>query len=694
MRYALKSLVITWVWFSVWLTGSDVVAQSAPIEFQVDESRWVYRTGAPLQLRVKSICSAAGILHGDLEIQVNDGVGGVIAAIRIPDQVYSPGRQEVDYLLPVQSHRVQNSIGFTFLFRERDSTSNQPNGRVYTSVGLLIPPRLRSFVVPIVRSAAELDKAVDDYEWLAIESYCPRRSDNLNTNPMVTLLPGLAAEDLPRDPLKHLVHDAVVVEASAFPELAGAQVQALEAWVLGGGSLFLQLGRELPQEQSDFLERLLLRTPNLLADEIEGTELIPVLRSGAVQTLDYGFGRVCLTTEKTWSRAAKPDRLKVFMDLWRMRPEHRRSLAKTGKLSLEFISERVIQGWNDYNNSRMQMEMQIAARTQGISAAESQLRLEMSSWERMLLSSQSLRPGQMIETLLPRNVRTVPIWLLSAIVLAYILYIGFADYILLGKIHRRRLTWITFPVVTLAVTLLTIGTAKGYLGSSVEHNRVVIRDVADNGRICREQRFVLYFRDSSDTVAIPLKNEVYTPVANQPQNVRAGYVAPEPVDSTLLMFEGNPTGEANSIQTFKQWKPQLNRSVLFPRDQSVPDAIANALNETQPKLNSNIDKVRSTIPEAIACGTISATGFGGTAINNSKDEQVALAQSVLSMCISRPDGPNGGLSGPLTLFEKISPSADIGLFDLVCGSDEEIRYLAVKESDLLVIYRRKVARTP
>ncbi len=47
----------------------------------------------------------------------------------------------------------------------------------------------------------------------------------------------------------------VVVESSGFPELAGAQVLALESWVLGGGSLFLHLGEELPTEQSEFVDR-------------------------------------------------------------------------------------------------------------------------------------------------------------------------------------------------------------------------------------------------------------------------------------------------------------------------------------------------------------------------------------------------------------------------------------------------------
>jgi len=683
------------------VTSSTAVwAQTGPIEFQVDESRSVYRTGAPLQLRVKVICSASGILNGDLEIQVNDGMGGIIASVRLPDLTYSAGRQEVDYLLPLQSHQVLNSIGFVFLFRETDPKTKKPSGPVHTSVGQLIPPRIRSFSSPIVRSAAESEKATDDYEWLAIESYLPKLADQSRNSPMVTMLPRLVADDLPRDPLKHLVHDVVVVESSGFAELAGAQVQALDAWVLGGGSLFLQLGEDLPTEQSEFVDRLLRRTPDLLGDEVEGTELIPVLKNGAVQTLDYGFGRVCLTTKRSWSRATPQDRQRAFVDLWRMRSEHRDSIAKTGLLSLELIRKKQNAEWQQYNaNNRYQIQQlqqlqQMQSGFQQNAARDLELQLLLSSWELHLKAASSPRPSQMIAALLPQDVRAVPIWLLSTIVLGYILYIGFGEYIVLGKMKKRRLTWFTFPIATLAITLLTIGTAKGYLGSSVEHNRVIIRDVTEDGFVCREQTFDLYFRSSTDSVLIPLQNEAFTPVANQPAGRSRGYQPPQSFESPTLLIDGYPTGKANSIQTIQQWKPQLNRSVRFPLEQKVPEAIARSqfgMRNTRQSAQS-VDQIREAVPEAVMYASMKGAGF--LSVDDiSKDGQWILCQTLLSMSFEKPS--NGvGLSGLFTLFDKISPSADIGLFDLVSGPDEEIRALAVRESDDLVIYRAKAATAP
>lgn len=695
----MQSLLRT-LYFAVCLvamSSTAVWAQTGPIEFQIDESRSVYRTGAPLQLHVKVICSASGILNGDLEIQVNDGMGGIVASVRLPDLTYSAGRQEVDYLLPLQSHQVLNSIGFVFLFRETDPKTKKPSGTVHTSVGQLIPPRIRSFSAPIVRSAAESEKATDDYEWLAIETYLPKLADRSRNSPMVTMLPRLVAEDLPRDPLKHLVHDVVVVESSGFAELAGAQVQALEAWVLGGGSLFLHHGDELPTEQSEFVDRLLRRTPDLLTDEVEGTELVPVLKNGAVQTLDYGFGRVCLTTNRSWSRATPQDRQRAFVDLWRMRSEHRDSIAQTGLLSLEPIRKQQNAEWQQYNaNNRYQIQQlqQMQSGFQQNAVRDLELQQLLSSWELQLKAASSPRPSQMIGALLPQDVRTVPIWLLSTIVLGYILYIGFGEYIVLGKMKKRRLTWFTFPIATLAITLLTIGTAKGYLGSSVEHNRVIIRDVTEDGFVCREQRFDLYFRSSTDTVLIPLQNEAFTPVANQPAGRSRGYQPPQSFESATLLIDGYPTGKANSIQTIQQWKPQLNRSVRFPAGQMAPEAISRSQFGTRDlRQYAQVSKrIRETVPGAVLYASMKGAAFPSVD-DISKDGQWNLCRTLLSVSLANPD--NGvGLSGLFTLFDKISPSADIGLFDLVNGPDEEIRVLAVRESDDLVIYRSKVTDAP
>ncbi len=123
-----------------------------------------------------------------------------------------------------------------------------------------------------------------------------------------------------------------------------------------------------------------------------------------------------------------------------------------------------------------------------------------------------------------------------------------------GKIKKRRLTWFTFPIATLAITLLTIGTAKGYLGSSIEHNRVILRDVTEDGLICREQQFDLYFQGSTARSRsrygtrrlrrLPTSRSATSPAIALHSRSRPG----------RSCFSGNPTGQATLIQALAAMK--------------------------------------------------------------------------------------------------------------------------------------------
>ena len=337
-------LAACWVLLGGGVQAFSQDRSSAPIQFEVDQAAWALRAGAPVPLRLKVTCSSTGILEGDLEIQVSDSIGGTIAVVRIPDLVYSPGRQEVEYLLPIQSHPLQTSLGITCFFREK-------SGTLYTDTGLLIVPSRRSFVVPIVRGARE--ESADDFAWLMLERWCPKHSNNSTFAPMLTITPRIQGADLPRDPLKHLAHDIVVVEAAGFTELVGAQVQAIEAWVKGGGSLFLQLGPEdLSTEQQAFLDRLVAKNPDVLDDVVEGTTLIPVIAGGVAAPIEYGFGQVWLTTERSWAEATETDRIAALGFLWRLRQEHRDSLKQSGELSLAPARSEPVTQWNQFGGNR------------------------------------------------------------------------------------------------------------------------------------------------------------------------------------------------------------------------------------------------------------------------------------------------------------------------------------------------------
>ncbi len=681
-------LAACWAGLSRWTLAFSQDTPRDPIQFEVDQSDWAMRVGAPVPLKLKIICSSPGIMEGDLEIQVSDNIGATIAQIRIPDCVYSPGRMEVEYLLPIQSHQMQGALGVTCFFREK-------KGGFYSNTGQLNLPSRRSCVVPIVRGADDQESA-DDFAWLRLESWCPKHSTRTGFAPLLTLTPRIRGADLPRDALKYLPRDIVVVEAAGFAELVAPQIRALDDWVKGGGALFLQIGpEELSTEQQAFLDRLTAKNPKVLSDVVEGTTLIPVIAGGAGVPIEFGFGQVWLTTERSWAEATQADRMAALGFLWRLRQEHRVSLIQSGELSLEPVRSEAVTAWTQYPNYTGSGNIQPGDPMYPFAKDDI-----LARWALILENSRSSRPGEMIEALMPRDVQAVPVWLLSAMILVYIAAIGFGDYIVLGKIKRRRWTWFTFPAMTLLVSLLSIGTAKGYLGTSQELSAVEFRDVAEDGTICRVQRFELLFRSSSGRSVTKLDNAAFTPVARQAPRNQYGQTSPQngsdPTETQMVIIEGNPTAQATVTQQIEQWKPQLNRTVTFPRDQKSPLTLPTpgpGVKLSSPEFKQQLAaKIREALPNAEGWLSFSPQGIvlGPDSLNNIINSHDGVRIQQLMMICQPPVGPsNQGGSGLFTLFNQISPSADTGLADMVIATPgHEVLCVAVREANnALVIYR-------
>ena len=323
----------------------------------------------------------------------------------------------------------------------------------------------------------------------------------------------------------------------------------------------------------------------------------------------------------------------------------------------------------------------------------------LSGWAQILQAARSSRPGEMIVALMPRDVQAVPVWLLSSMILVYIAAIGFGDYIVLGRLKRRRWTWFTFPAMTLLVSLLAIGTAKGYLGTSQELSAVEFRDVAEDGTICRVQRFELLFRSSSGRSVTKLDNAAFTPVARQaPTNQYPQYPqnAAQSLDTQMVLIEGIPTAQATVTQQIEQWKPQLNRTVTFPRGQKAPltlPTLGPGMSLSAPQFAKQLEaKVREALPnyEGHFCFANTGVVAGQNALHHTVNNigGTGLLQ-LMTNCQPLGTSPNQGGSGLFTLFNQISPSADTGLADMVIATPgHEVLCVAVREANNeLVIYR-------
>lgn len=162
------------------------------------------------------------------------------------------------------------------------------------------------------------------------------------------------------------------------------------------------------------------------------------------------------------------------------------------------------------------------------------------------------------------------------------------------------------------------------------------------------------------------------------------------------MIEGNPTAQATVTQQIEQWKPQLNRTVTFPRDQKSPLTLPTpgpGVKLSSPEFKQQLAaKIREALPNAEGWLSFSPQGIvlGPDSLNNIINSHDGVRiQQLMSICQAPGVQPNQGGSGLFTLFNQISPSADTSLADMVIATPgHEVLCVAVREANnALVIYR-------
>ena len=85
---------------------------------------------------------------------------------------------------------------------------------------------------------------------------------------------------------------------------------------------------------------------------------------------------------------------------------------------------------------------------------------------------------------LPTAARMIPLPVASAILGAFVLWIGPGEWFVLGWLRQRRWTWVTFPLVATGCAILTVQTAEHYLGSGNQRVTLVVTDFSETGRPC------------------------------------------------------------------------------------------------------------------------------------------------------------------------------------------------------------------
>lgn len=372
---------------------------------------------------------------------------------------------------------------------------------------------------------------------LRIETIAPPIADRMVQQQVTTMPVRIAPEDFPAEPLGYTAYDIVMLAAEGFAQLTPNQLDAIAAWVEAGGSVLVIPGRQLDRHHQLFLE---------------GLRAGVRVREGAYQ-VELG-------------RAVIQDDMPPLADiafLWKLGAEQQQIVADTGVWSLKLEDKqwrRQHLGWD----SDMIDDMPPLYHPQPLAQV-----------------------GQLVNLLKPTDMKLMPMHLIVGILAAYVLLIGPVDYFVLGKLKLRRLTWLTFPIITAAITVTTVYATNQYMGRADHHRQLVIVDVSADNRELRRNTLTLYVLGASATIArdgrqtvtsMPDLNRMHAQFfANAAQTQRHG--------STL---EGRFPSHYSIATRIEQWSPTMVRELTIdpkPLDAEVDWSRAKVLTADGPFSN-------------------------------------------------------------------------------------------------------------
>ena len=360
---------------------------------------------------------------------------------------------------------------------------------------------------------------------------------------VVSVLPG----DLPRSPLEFVMFDLLIVSDAGFDRLGPEQLTPLADWVEAGGRVCLVSGHADTSAHQACLRRLLEDSPLNPVLQLDGDRELRLLRPHAANWRrgTPGVGRAIVSTEPIDVRSR--DWAAAVYWLWGIRADQK--LPETSDPSRAVVDDEPDENMFDFTYRFSPDPL----------AAESAL----GNW------------------LIPDTIEGVPFSTVCVLLGLCLLAVAPGDYLLLGWLRRRRWTWILFPSVAVAFTLLTMKIAQSHIGQTDSLTSLEFVDLTADGRIARTSSFELTFANTSKTRSESFQSEYVTPFE---------YRASASSDSFTPGFRYNRTGRVSQFSRYdledelsgkpfvyagrvptrysvtrqlEQWSPQLQRRTAF-----------------------------------------------------------------------------------------------------------------------------------
>ena len=634
------------------------------------------RSGAPIPVDVTLDWAGRDLIEGELEATFHAG-RSVTAHYRSAALALTTGRQTFRMLFPAmtvpwEGEQLQASYRFrtargTYELGTRPIIVPAVRQR-WMNIGVSDPWDKRDRWTNTAAQGLRFDK-------LETRTGRPDRS-SVSVEAKLAVQPvHVLPEDLPEVPLGWCAYDVVLLAGRGFGEMRQRQLKALEHWVRAGGSVCILPRGEVKSYHVDFLNAL-AGDGKAFTLTVDGSAVTPAGAGSAVpRHLRCGLGRAVVLMETSESDTVfdAPAWRESVCFLWKIRRDAQNQLLRGGRLDRGDVEHYGVQPIQN--------------------------------------------ASQLVRGLLPRTARLVPLWLIILLLAVFVFAVGPGDYLLLGLVRQRRLTWVLFPVLSIALTLFMVFLSERYMGRTDRRTSVVFVDVGKGGRVLRTNRYELIFAARNKDADTELSHCFFTPLDHRTlSDDSSSYRRYYPTGTTgPPRYSGRMPTHYTVFQTIRKWTPQLNRIFSLEPPAAIRQFNWDALNVSllqreQARWGGGIE-VRSDAPKGgrLIRETLVGTGeFDGHVLlmhagnshrTGTSKRRTSYGIQVISRCpferFIREASSRKGARGLFTIVSQISPTMGDNFEDLaVLDPTDPAQWLVAvitEDGDDTVVYRRLYA---
>ena len=548
MRFLIACLIALSCW------SSSVFADDYPLLVEIEGSSYNSRSGGPIALAMRVQCSLPepGVA-GELSLQLVNQAGVRIGTYVLDGLFFSPGIQDYEFLIqPPTASLWENQYDVFVTFHPAEGGSHRLVDQVLRVPGA----QRRSCLITIAADSEgplpkDLAKLVSEF---SLEQALPgSNNQDRSFREVVTLTQRMNAPDFPNSPLEHCASDILMIPDGMYGKLSQQQRQAILAWTRAGGSTMLIFKNEQRLESDEIgavneLAGFAADSPGIY-QTTEGQTYFADRSTDAPLLTDCGLGRTAVfllgESETLEDKYSEKSITESFIHLWKIRREQIESIVQNGEWSWEPGRRYTAQyNWNFNNPNDPGVEQFI----------------------RRFRQSPALGGASLLQQTRPTGMQMFPLWLISLTLILYVAVIGPMDYLLLGSLKLRKLTWVFFPLVTIMFTVGAIFASNRMMQGSNEGGSVTFHDVTDEGLIARENKLQTMLLSSSRQIVLEAQGELITPVDVSKLGASVQYANQPSQDiptSQPVYYGSFPTG-ARVVQSVHKWSPQVFRRMRIP----------------------------------------------------------------------------------------------------------------------------------